>query len=141
MCEIAGLAPATIDKTEIEPLSALRHTLAERYAKKREQADNGSAGDTRVTPALDSFARVSPPSLISWNPTVAGIRSAASTFNRSVQAYAWRPRPHRHHADSNRTRDRSMCIKASARPALRRRERDVSRSQTRRRLSARATES
>jgi hypothetical protein len=34
MCEIAGLAPATIDKTEIEPLSALRHTLAERYAKK-----------------------------------------------------------------------------------------------------------
>ena len=104
MCEIAGLAPATIDKTEIEPLSALRHTLAERYAKKREQADNGSAGDTRVTPALDSFARVSPPSLISWNPTVAGIRSAAATFNRSVQAYAWRPRPHRHHADSNRTR-------------------------------------
>jgi len=34
MREIAGLAPATIDKTEIEPLSALRHTLAERYAKK-----------------------------------------------------------------------------------------------------------
>ena len=36
MREIAGLPPATIDKTEIEPLSALRHTLAEHYAKKRE---------------------------------------------------------------------------------------------------------
>jgi hypothetical protein len=63
----------------------------------RSKRTTGSAGGTRVTPARDSFARVSPPSLISWNPTVAGIRSAAAAFNRSVQAYAWRPRPHRHH--------------------------------------------
>ena len=36
MREIAGLAPITVDKSEIEPLSALRHTLAEHYAKKRQ---------------------------------------------------------------------------------------------------------
>jgi hypothetical protein len=66
----------------------------------------GSAGDTRVTPARDSFARVSPPSLISWNPTVAGIRSAAEAFNRSVQAYAWRSPSSPPRRPSDRTGDR-----------------------------------
>jgi hypothetical protein len=35
MREIAGTAPTTVDKGEIEPLSELRRTLAEHYAEKR----------------------------------------------------------------------------------------------------------
>jgi hypothetical protein len=35
MREIAGKAPITADKSEIEPLYELRHTLAEHYAEKR----------------------------------------------------------------------------------------------------------
>ena len=35
MREIAGTAPTTVDKSEIEPLSELRRTLAEHYAEKR----------------------------------------------------------------------------------------------------------
>lgn len=35
MREAAGTAPTTVDKSEIEPLSELRHTLAEHYAEKR----------------------------------------------------------------------------------------------------------
>jgi hypothetical protein len=35
MREIAGKAPFTADKTEVEPLSELRHTLAAHYAEKR----------------------------------------------------------------------------------------------------------
>ena len=35
MREIAGRAPPTADKSEIEPLSELRHTLAQHYAEKR----------------------------------------------------------------------------------------------------------
>lgn len=35
MREIAGKAPITADKSEIEPLRELRHTLAEHYAEKR----------------------------------------------------------------------------------------------------------
>ena len=36
MRESAGTAPTTADKSEVEPLSELRHTLAEHYAEKRE---------------------------------------------------------------------------------------------------------
>jgi Putative zinc-binding metallo-peptidase len=35
MREIAGTLPTAVDKCEIEPLSELRHTLAEHYAEKR----------------------------------------------------------------------------------------------------------
>ena len=35
MREIAGKAPLVSDKGEVEPLSDLRHTLAEHYAEKR----------------------------------------------------------------------------------------------------------
>jgi Putative zinc-binding metallo-peptidase len=35
MREIAGTAPTTVDKSEIEPLSELRRTLSEHYAEKR----------------------------------------------------------------------------------------------------------
>ena len=35
MRELAGKAPTTADQSEIEPLSALRHTLAEHYTEKR----------------------------------------------------------------------------------------------------------
>lgn len=35
MREVAGKAPPTADKSEVEPLSELRHTLAEHYAEKR----------------------------------------------------------------------------------------------------------
>jgi hypothetical protein len=36
MRELAGKRPASSDKSEVEPLSGLRHTLAEHYAQKRQ---------------------------------------------------------------------------------------------------------
>jgi hypothetical protein len=35
MHEVAGKPPVTADKSEFEPLSELRHTLAEHYVQKR----------------------------------------------------------------------------------------------------------
>jgi hypothetical protein len=36
MCDLAGATPIVADKTEIEPLSGLRRTLADHYAEKRD---------------------------------------------------------------------------------------------------------
>ena len=64
MREIAGLAPATIDKMEIEPLSALRHTLAEHYAKK--ESTLRGIGRPTTTRTCVEFSRTTPRMQMRW---------------------------------------------------------------------------